>query len=166
MSRINNFASAASTWFLHRTPRERTVLLGGLLVLFIYVCVMLLFKPLLQARELSSQRVQSAQQSLQAVTILSEELMRMRSEVRVSRGRQNLSQMIDASAGESGLILTALEPSADGQAVSVRVDNAVFGDVLLWLAALEQTGQLQIDSLTLVPSSSGQVAVSLRLRNP
>lgn len=165
MSRLGNSVSATSRWFSHRTPRERAVLLGGLLVLLFYVCVMLIFKPLLQARELSSQRVQSAQQSLHVVTTLADELMRMRTEVRVSSGRQNLSQMLDVSAGQSGLTLTSLEPSADGQSVSVRVDNAVFGDVLLWLVALEQSGQLQIDSLTLMPVSSAHVAVSLRVRS-
>jgi len=37
--------------------------------------------------------------------------------------------------------------------------------VLRWLAALEQSGQLQIDALTLTPASAGQVAVSLRARS-
>jgi type II secretory pathway component PulM len=165
MNRFVRLGNVAGQWFAQQTPRERIILMAGALMLSIYVCVLLLFKPLLQSRELSAQRVQSALQSLQVVTTLSDELMRVRTDVRVSSGRQNISQLLDASAGQAGLRLTALEPSADGQAVSVRLDNAELGDVLLWLAALEQSGQLQIDALTLTPASGGQVAVSLRARS-
>ncbi|MEX0740234.1 MAG: type II secretion system protein M [Pseudohongiella sp.] len=160
-------ATKPGHWFSQKTSREQLVLLAGVGVVMLYLIWLLLWQPMLQARELSAQRVASAEQSLLVVRGLAQELADARENPASGgvAGSGSLAQTLDESASALGLRIASLEPAADNSSVSVRLNDVGMAAVLAWLFEIERTGTMSIDSLTMAPvPTPGNVAVSLRLR--
>lgn len=60
---------------------------------------------------------------------------------------QSLLTLVSGSAGEAGINLQRFEPDGD-QRVRVSLENAVFTDVMRWVATLEQRYGLKVSSFT------------------
>ncbi|MBC54879.1 MAG: hypothetical protein CMQ34_13710 [Gammaproteobacteria bacterium] len=154
------------TWVQQKTPREQLILLAGLGVVMVVLVWQLLWQPMLQAKALSAQRVSNAEQSLLAVRSLAGELVSARaSSTAGTGGSVNPAQLLDESASALGLRIASLEPAADNSSVAVRLNDVSMATVLAWLYDIENSGNMNIDSLTLSPvTTPGNVTVSLRLR--
>jgi len=155
-------------WLYQKTPREQLVLLAGMSVILLYFIWLLLWQPMLQARELSAVRVANAEQSLFSVRSLAQDLVnvRMTSEARSMTAAGSLAQTLDELASALGLRIASLEPAADNSSVLVRLNDVSMPTLLAWLFDIESSGAMSIDSLAVSPSrTSGEVAVSLRLRS-
>lgn len=75
-----------------------------------------------------------------------------------------VDRLVAASAEQAGLVLQSNQPHGEGE-TQVVVPAAPAAAVLAWLDALGAQG-LVVDALTVSPSPSGTVAVSVTLRRP
>lgn len=156
---------ALDLWYRQRSGREQIYLLLMIVSFMIYAIWMWLLAPLQDARILSAQRVQSAQQSLLAVEQMAAELIELRERDDQPGNTERLPQYLDSSARAAGLTVSALEPAADGLSASVRIDNSRMSAVLGWLATLESSAQFVVESVAATPLPSGTVSVSVRVRS-
>lgn len=152
-------------WFRQRTRREQVYLMLVLVCLLAYGVWMAVLMPLQESRSLSAQRLTSAQQSLVTVEQMASELIALREKGNQAAAIDSLPQYLDSSARAAGLTVSALEPAADGQSASVRIENSQMPAVLGWLAELESTARVVVESVAATPLSSGGVSVSVRIRS-
>ncbi|MEX1198346.1 MAG: type II secretion system protein GspM [Pseudohongiellaceae bacterium] len=155
------------SWFLRQSRRDQLALLiGGVLVTAVLLWLAVL-SPLQQAVQRSEVRHRSALGELAEVRELVTSIRALEDadDGQISAGEANVATLLDRTAGEYGLRVTALEPAGtDGVSTSLRIRSAAAESVLRWLGELESTGLL-ISQLTLTPAAdeSGQVDLSMRV---
>jgi len=139
------------TWFqgLKSSERQLVVAAGALLgVAFVYWA---LLAPLSRAVHTRETRIERKQQDLAWMRSMSGPIQQLTA-ARPGNGvgGESLVVLIDRSARQAGVAsaLTGQSPNGD-QGMRVRLENAPFDSVVLWLASLQQQYGIAIESASI-----------------
>ena len=141
------------------------MLLFGSFVVLLYLLYVLIFAPMSAAVSSLEQQNQQAATSLVAVKALVKEYQSLQKSGAGKFGsKQNLTRLIDTTVKASGLTMKRFQPSSSGD-VQVRFENAVFNDVIGWIATLENDHGILVKDLSISRGmAAGLVNISVRLR--
>lgn len=135
-------------YFASRTERERQILFLGLGLGIPLLVWMLIWQPLLKARDAGAERLSQRQQSYlwmqEAAATITASRGGERTAAAVSGSPQ---QQITAAARDIGIKLSRIEPQSDGR-YSVWVARSDYNAVIRFIDVLNQTG-LPPDSLNI-----------------
>jgi general secretion pathway protein M len=150
-------------WFARFNQREQLslVLLG--LVLGVYLLYMLAWAPLDKRREQLARQNESVAQSLQRVDAMVSEIMRLRDGGGATTTQRNLTSLVNQSTSQRGLQVSRLQPSSRGD-IQVRLEGAVFDDLLAWLDEIENREGLLVTEVAITRAGDvGRVNATIRI---
>lgn len=156
-------ANNIARWFGRYNQREQLSLLLLALVLVVYLAYQLLWLPLSnlqqQARERNAQlsgvhdRVEQMVASIRGLEASGDSTRRDR----------NLTAVVNASTAAYGLKILRLQPNNRGE-VQIRLENAVFDDLVAWLYRLESTEGLATREVAVSQAAAtGRVNATIRI---
>lgn len=152
-------------WFLKFPLRDQVALLLLGAALLLYLVFMLMIKPLGEARvELANRNVATAE-ALQRVDGMVTQIRDLRSSARGrnSSSTQNLTALLNQSAGRFELPISRLQPNSRG-AVQVRFEAVSLESLLRWIHQLETADNIVVEELSMTQTSSaGIVGANLRV---
>lgn len=151
-------------WFGRFDQREQLSLLVLALVVSLYLIYLLVWNPLASKRDALVEQNSRVAVSLQQVDAMVSELMQLRdSGVGENRPQRNLTSLINQSTARAGLQVSRLQPNSRGE-IQVRLENAVFDDLLAWLHEMEIQQGLLAREVSLVESgAAGRVNATVRI---
>jgi general secretion pathway protein M len=155
-------------WFLGLEPRERMFVSVGAVLLVIFLLWGVMLSPLYGASAAAASRVESKRDTLAFLRAAAGELAGAAHlpDAGPDLSGQSLVVIVDRSAREAGLgaALTRNQPVGD-DGIRVRLENASFDAVTLWLVALNTRSGLAIESASFDRTpDEGRVNASLVLR--
>ncbi len=154
-------------WFNNLTRQEQLMLLLGGGAVVVYIIYVMLLQPMSEKAESLELQNTVAAETLASVKNLAAEYNQLKKSGATSAGNQksNLTRLIDTTVKSNNLVMQRFQPSSSGD-IQVRLENAVFNDVVAWLGELELDHLVVIKDLSITPGQgSGIVNVSVRL-NP
>lgn len=139
-------------WLAERSPRERTVLLGGGALVLAILAWGLVWDPLARSRSRLEERIATAQADLAWMRGASAEVQRLRATAGgagLDRAGRSLLALADTTARDAGLgpALTRVEPVNETR-VNVWFERASFDAVATWLETLAQRYGVAVDELS------------------
>lgn len=150
-------------WFEGLTQREQLSLLLVLLAVALYLVYVLLLSPLGQAREQLALQNKGVAESLQRVDVMVSQLMALRDSGASGRQQRNLTTLINRSTAAAGLQVSRLQPNSRGE-VQVRMEAAVFDDLMGWLYQVEHRESLLVREVSITKAGAvGRVNATIRL---
>jgi general secretion pathway protein M len=155
---------AFKTWFNTLEQRERlfvTIAGAMLAVALVYLALLAPFNKLVDTR---TTRVEKKRQDLAWMSSVAPTLRNLAMTQPGASG-ESLVVLIDRTARQSGIAsaVTAQTPNGD-HGMRVRLENAHFDNVILWLASLQQQFNVGVESATIDRTDkSGIVNASLVL---
>jgi type II secretory pathway component PulM len=150
-------------WFLQLNQREQTSLLALGLALALYVFYMFIWSPLDSMRDSLQVQNQGVAGSLQRVDTMVSEILQLRDSGTQTSSRRNLTSLINQSTGRLQLQVTRLQPNSRGE-IQVRLENAAFDDVLLWLHEMEYREGLLVREVSITQAGVvGRVNATVRI---
>jgi general secretion pathway protein M len=137
------------TWFQAQSLRDQRVVAGGAAVVLI-VLILGIFVSLDSAVSRAQSRVQRKEADLTWMRSVAPQLSAAGAAVTAPTSQRSLIVVIDSSARESGLgsSLLSSEPGGPG-ALRVRLDQAPFDTLVMWLARLLQQNGIHVESATI-----------------
>jgi general secretion pathway protein M len=150
-------------WFASLNQREQMSLLLLALVLVLYLFYLFAWAPLNSKREqLALQNTAMAESRARVDAMVSELLQLRESGVQTGTSR-SLTTVINESTSRLQLPVIRLQPNSQGE-IQVRLENAVFDDVLKWLYEMEYTEHMLVREVSLTQASSpGLVNITARI---
>ena len=150
-------------WFAGLNQREQLSLFVLGIALVLYLLYMLAWAPLAQRREELAVQNESVGESLQRVDAMVSEIIRLREGGVASTARRNLTSLVNQSTGRHGLQVSRLQPNSRGD-IQVRLENAVFDDLLAWLDDVENREGLLVTEIAITRSgATGRVNATIRI---
>lgn len=150
-------------WFARYNQREQLSLLLMAMCMVGYLLYFLLWSPLASKREAMELRNASAAESLQRVDAMVSEVLRLRESGGNVTARRNLTTVVNQSTSRRQLPVSRLQPNSRGD-IQVRLENAVFDDMLAWLHEMEYTQGLIVREVSITQAGSvGRVNASIRI---
>lgn len=147
------------------SPQERQWVLGGGVLLALLILYLLLWLPLQKDLNRLRASVPESQAQLQRMIAQSATIQPLRGQRATPPSPGTLVSLIDQSASQRGLraLLTRLE--ADGtNGVQIQAEAAAFNSLIAWLAELQESHALVIDSATFdAHTAAGTVNARIRL---
>lgn len=146
-----------STWWTHRSDREKYLLSAALAVVVLFGAYFLLVRPALGFRDQAHQSFMAAQAEFDAVTELANQLQRARPENLISGDDETRSPRVIATsvARGMGLGITRIQPQQN-DAVSFWFDDISVQDLFRWMIELQTRSGLSIKSVDIQDVDSGQ----------
>jgi general secretion pathway protein M len=153
-------------WFDKLAPRERWMVMGGALFALVALIFALGIRPLYQARDGAAKRLGEQRQLLTDIEQVARRFgPQSASAAAVPTGNESLLVLIDRSTRERGLsgYLKRNQPEGtDG--VRLRMENAPFDELLLWLSDVQSGQGLAAVSASFDPTGEpGRVNANLVL---
>ncbi len=150
-------------WFAQLNQREQMSLLTLSLAVIVYLFYLFVWSPLDSRRdELALQNNAMAESQVRVDAMVSELIQIRESGVQTS-ARRNLTSVINESTSRLQLPVIRLQPNSRGE-IQVRLENAVFDDVLKWLYQMEYTEHMLVREVSLTQSNTaGLVNVTARI---
>ena len=150
-------------WFAQLNQREQMSLLALGLAVALYLLYVLVWSPLDSKREqLALQNVAIAESQVRVDAMVSE-LLQLRAGGVKTGTKRNLTSVINESTSRLQLPVIRLQPNSRGE-IQVRLENAVFDDVLRWLYQMEYTEHMLVREVSLTQSNTaGLVNVTARI---
>lgn len=150
-------------WFAQLNQREQMSLLVLGAVLAVYCLYLLVWAPLDTRREEVALQNTALAESQARVEAMVSELLQLRKSGAKSGTRRNLTSVINESTSRLQLPVIRLQPNSRGE-IQVRLENAVFDDVLKWLYQMEYTEHMLVREVSLTQANSaGLVNVTARI---
>ena len=150
-------------WFAGLNQREQLSLFVLGIALLLYLLYMLAWAPLAERREELALQNESVAQSLQRVDAMVSEIVRLREGGVASTAQRNLTSLVNQSTGRHGLQVSRLQPNSRGD-IQVRLENAVFDDLLAWLDDVENREGLLVTEIAITRSgATGRVNATIRI---
>ena len=150
-------------WFAGLNQREQLSLFVLGIALLLYLLYMLAWAPLAERREELASQNESVAQSLQRVDAMVSEIVRLREGGVASTAQRNLTSLVNQSTGRHGLQVSRLQPNSRGD-IQVRLENAVFDDLLAWLDDVENREGLLVTEIAITRSgATGRVNATIRI---
>ena len=150
-------------WFARFNQREQLslVLLGSAVAC--YLLYFAAWAPLAQKQASMAERNARTAASLQNVDSMASEILRLRDTGGAVNKKRNLTSLINQSTAALSLPVTRLQPNSRGE-IQVRLENAVFDDLLKWLHEMEYVHSLMVLEASVTQSSTvGRVNASIRI---
>jgi type II secretory pathway component PulM len=124
---------------------------------------MFVWSPLDTRREqLAVQNAAIAESRVRVDTMVSQ-LLELRDGGAKAGAKRNLTAVINESTARFQLPVIRLQPNSRGE-IQVRVENALFDDVLKWLHEMEYGQSLLVREVSVTPANSaGRVNVTVRI---
>ncbi|MFT6956303.1 MAG: general secretion pathway protein M [Halieaceae bacterium] len=139
------------------------LILAGFMI--VYIAYMVLWSPLDNLRDEMIQRNFATSKSLQQVDAMVSQIIRLRDTGGAKNGsaRRNLTAVINQSTRRQGLAVSRLQPNSRGE-IQVRLEAAVFDDLMSWLHAMEYSQSLLVLEVSLTQAGdSGRVNATVRI---
>ncbi len=150
-------------WFAGRNQREQMSLLVLGFALGLYLVYMLVWSPLAERRAELELQNRGVAQSLQRVDAMVSEILRLREGGAASTAGRNLTALVNQSTSRHNLQVSRLQPNSRGD-IQVRLENALFDDLLAWLDDVENREGLLVTEVAITPAGNpGRVNVSIRI---
>jgi len=150
-------------WYSRLNQREQISLLLLSGAVGIYLLYMLLWSPLVSARDDMIVRNQGVAASLVRVDAMVSEVLVLREGGAGNASKRNLTSLINQSTSRMNLQVSRLQPNSRGE-LQVRLENASFDDILAWLYQMEYSQGLLVREVSLTQSgSAGRVNASIRI---
>ncbi|MCB1710362.1 MAG: type II secretion system protein M [Halioglobus sp.] len=150
-------------WFAGLNQREQLSLLLLGFALVLYLLYMLAWAPLAERRQQLAQQNQGVALSLQRVDAMVSQIMQLRDGGGADTSQRNLTALVNQSTGRHGLQVSRLQPNSRGD-IQVRLENAVFDDLLAWLDELENREGLLVTEVAITQSgTTGRVNATIRI---
>jgi general secretion pathway protein M len=140
--------ASMNDWYASREPRERRMLLVGVVAALVIVLAGVLM-PLYRSVTQTRARVETKTRNLQWMQQVAPALANAGPAPVVPDSGESLVVLIDRSARESGLgeALTGSQPGGTGT-LRVTLSHAEFNSLIAWLARLVNQHGLQVESVT------------------
>lgn len=153
-------------WFDKLAPRERWMVTGGALFALVALVFALVIRPVYQARERAVERVSGQRQLLTDIEQVARRFgPQAAPSAATPAGNESILVLIDRSTRERGLsgYLKRNQPEGtDG--VRLRMENAPFDELLLWLSDVQSGQGLAAVSASFDPAGEpGRVNANLVL---
>lgn len=139
-------------WFNTLTQREQLSLLVLAGALALYCLWMLLLAPLDRARDDLARQNVAIGQSLHRVDEMVSQILVLR-DSGTGPQRRNLTSVINRSTAALNLQVARLQPNSRGE-VQVRLEGAVFDDLVAWLHQMEYRDRLLVREVSIAPGSA------------
>jgi general secretion pathway protein M len=150
-------------WFAGLNQREQLSLVALGFALGLYFLYMLAWAPLAEHRNRLTLQNQSTAESLQRVDAMVSEITRLRAGGVASTAQRNLTALVNQSTNRYSLQVSRLQPNSRGD-IQVRLENAVFDDLVAWLDEIENREGLLVTEVAITRTgSSGRVNASIRI---
>ncbi|MDX1732821.1 MAG: type II secretion system protein M [Halioglobus sp.] len=150
-------------WFAALEQREQLSLLVLAAAVFVYLLYMLVWTPLDNRRDDLAQQNTVIAESLTRVDAMASELLQLRESGSARGPRRNLASVINESTGRQQLPVSRLQPNSRGE-IQVRLENAVFDDLLGWLHEMEYKEGLLVREVSITQTGSvGRVNATVRI---
>ena len=150
-------------WFAGPTQREQLSVLVMALAVGLYLLFMVLVAPLDNARDRMALQNEGVAESLQRVDVLVSQILQLRDSGADRSNRRNLTSVINRSTTSFNLQVDRLQPNSRGE-VQVRLENAVFDDLVAWLHQIEyREGMLVREASITQAGSVGRVNATVRV---
>jgi general secretion pathway protein M len=135
-------------WFFSLQPRERMLVLGGGVVLLLFVIYFLALAPFYSAVNSRAERVAKKQGDLAWIRSVGGEILALgASTTPAVPSNESLVVLIDRSTRECGLgsSLTGQTPNGEN-GIRVRLEQAEFDKLIVCLGSLQQSHSVTIES--------------------
>ena len=150
-------------WFAKFNQREQLSLILLASAVGCYLLYFAVWTPLAQKQDDMAARNAKTAASLQNVDSMASEILRLRDSGTAVSQKRNLTSLINRSTAALSLPVTRLQPNSRGE-IQVRLENAVFDDLLQWLHEMEYVHSLMVLEASLTQSSAtGRVNASIRI---
>lgn len=150
-------------WFAGLNQREQLSLVALGFALGLYFLYMLAWAPLAEHRNRLTLQNQSTAESLQRVDAMVSEITRLRAGGVASTAQRNLTALVNQSTNRYSLQVSRLQPNSRGD-IQVRLENAVFDDLVAWLDEIENREGLLVTEVAITRTgSSGRINASIRI---
>ena len=151
------------SWFLQLQQREQISLLILSLALGLYLLYRVIWSPLDTLRDDLQVQNRGVADSLQRVDAMVSEVMHLRASGAQTGGRRNLTSLINQSTSRLQLQVTRLQPNSRGD-IQVRLESAVFDQVLRWLYEVEYREGLLVREVSITQAGTvGRVNATVRI---
>jgi general secretion pathway protein M len=150
-------------WLQQLNQREQVSLLALGFALAAYLLYMLVWSPLDGMRDRLQVQNQVVAGSLQRVDAMVSEILQLRDSGTQTHSRRNLTTLINQSTSRLQLQVTRLQPNSRGE-IQVRLENAAFDDILLWLHEMEYREGLLVREVSITQAGTvGRVNATVRI---
>jgi general secretion pathway protein M len=150
-------------WLQQLNQREQVSLLALSFALAAYLLYMLVWSPLDGMRDSLQVQNQGVAGSLQRVDAMVSEILQLRDSGTQTHSRRNLTTLINQSTSRLQLQVTRLQPNSRGE-IQVRLENAAFDDILLWLHEMEYREGLLVREVSITQAGTvGRVNATVRI---
>ena len=149
-------------WFQKFTQREQVYLLTAAVAVFLYLMLMVIWRPLATMRDdMAAQNTQVAS-TLQRVEAMASELQLLKSSGSTRRTR-NMNQLINSSTSEMGIRPTRIQPNSRGE-TQIRFEDVSFSQLMLWLHRMEYVEDVLVHEVAINQGArGGLVKATVRL---
>lgn len=146
---------------LNQREQLSVFLLG--LALALYILYMFIWSPLDEKREALAQQNGVIATSLVRVDAMVSELMNLRKSGGKASSKRNLTSLINQSTSRLQLPVIRLQPNSRGE-IQVRMENAAFDDVIIWLHEMEYREGLLVREVSVTQAgTTGRVNATVRI---
>ena len=150
-------------WFTGLTQREQLILLIMGLAVALYLAFVIVIAPLSQARDRMVVQNRGVAESLQRVEVLVSQILHLRETGNGSSTNRNLASLVNRSTSSYQLQVNRLQPNSRGE-LQVRLENAVFDDLIAWLYQVEYKEGLRVLETSITQAGTvGRVNATVRL---
>lgn len=150
-------------WFTGLTQREQLSLLIMGLAVALYLAFVIVIAPLSQARDRMVVQNRGVAESLQRVEVLVSQILHLRETGNGSSTNLNLTSLVNRSTSSYQLQVNRLQPNSRGE-LQVRLENAVFDDLIAWLYQVEYKEGLRVLETSITQAGTvGRVNATVRL---
>lgn len=157
-------------WFLSLTQRERIMVQVAASVLVIFMLYLFMVEPLSNTYMKNKKNVATATETLEWMKSAAQEVKQLNgsgAQLNRPQGKQFILSTVDRSAKKAGLgsVMKRVQPEGE---VGVRVwfENAVFDELIKWLATIESTHGLSVNEINIEQTdSTGLVNVRVFLES-
>ncbi len=148
-------------WFVQLQQREQLSVMALALALVLYALYMFVWSPLAEQRQQLSHSNQALAESLTRVDAMVSQVQQLRQ--RGTGGSRNLTALINRSTSQLQLRVSRLQPNSRGE-IQVRMESAVFDNVLTWLYQMENGEGLLVREVSITRGGPpGVVNATVRL---
>ena len=150
-------------WFTQLNQREQLSVLALGLAVGLYLLYLLAWAPLEANRDRLQLQNRAAAGSLQQVDAMVSEILLLRDGSARSNTRRNLTSLINQSTSAHQLQVSRLQPNSRGE-IQVRLEGAVFDDVLAWLNQIEYQEGLLVREVSITQAGTvGRINATVRI---
>lgn len=154
-------------WFYGLQPRERAIIAGGAILVLLTAIYMLALAPFYRSVATLNESVEAQKADLAWMRSVAGEVQALSANqpMVAPPSDESLVVLVDRTAREAGLssALTGQTPNGE-TGIRVRLEGAGFDQAMMWLANLELSHAVAIESATFDRTSTpGQVNVNLVL---